>query len=74
MSANLALTGEFVTKLIFIFVALGYFIFSIVIANQIRLMSDTLVTKTSPILKFVALLHALLVLVVLIIIFKLLIL
>lgn len=61
-SSNLLNSHGFVLtlKVGFIAVAVLYFIFSLVVIRQVNLMSETVITKTAPILKILAILHALL--------------
>lgn len=54
-----ALTGGlngvyFLVKLIFLILAAMYFVFSIIVAGQIDLMSKTLVTKVSPLIRLLS--------------------
>jgi len=35
-----------------------YFIFSLIVVRQVNLMNDTLITKTSPLLRALAIIHA----------------
>lgn len=68
MQANDSLTGlellrTFMVGLIFkvgfLLFALIYFIFSLIVIRQVNLMSETLVTEGDQILKFIAIIHAL---------------
>ena len=40
-----------------LFLAVLYFVFSLIVLRQISLMSETLISETSPILKAVAIMH-----------------
>lgn len=55
---------EFIFKIGFILFSVVYFIFSLIVIRQIFLMTDTLITEVSPILRAIAILHALLALAV----------
>ncbi len=52
----LGTTGIF--KIAFILFAIVYFIFSLVVVRQVNLMTETVITEGTPILRFIAFLHA----------------
>lgn len=47
-------------KIGFLILAGIYFLFSLIVVRQVNLMSETVITEGAPILKIIALLHALL--------------
>ncbi len=48
-----------VFKIAFIILSLLYFFFSLIVVRQVKLMTETLVTAISPILRTFSILHAL---------------
>ncbi len=48
----------FVFKIIFVFLTALYFIFSLIIVRQVKLMTETLITEVSPVLRVFTILHA----------------
>lgn len=62
----------FLIKLLIILLASFYFIFSLLILRRVSLMTETLITSVSPVLRIFSLVHSILALVVLVVIIKLL--
>ena len=66
-----SLSLGFFLKAIFVLLLVFYLVFAIIILRQVQIMSNTLVTPFSPILRFVAIFHLGLVLASLMITFAL---
>lgn len=47
-----------VVKIVTTLLAIIYFFFSLIVVRQVNLMTDTLVTEVSPLLRALAILHA----------------
>lgn len=58
---NNLLVNQFVAdafKIGFIIIAILYFVFSLVVVGQIRLMTETVSTEVGPLLRFFSIIHA----------------
>lgn len=56
----IAFLGQFyfVVKIAFTIIFILYFIFSIIVVRQVQLMTDTLITEVSPLLRALTIVHA----------------
>ncbi len=48
----------FIAKIVFVMIAIMYFIFSLIVVRQVKLMTDTLMTEGTPILIGISIIHA----------------
>lgn len=58
---NALLTNPYIIDLFrlgFVIIAILYFIFSLIVIGQVRLMTETVATEVGPLLRFFSIIHA----------------